>query len=208
MSTNFENKHIETVSSDSESEESGYYPFSNVCMQPTHICHMCERSCGFNQSKLVYFGRLEALVLCSDQKCKDKAKQDIISYVNKSKIIPMFSFFKHKKDIKFYRSSQKNIVDGYLYVDNDRYFKGGLKWKDNEQMFGICVGYDTYHRYVSLENIFHHNKDFYHNMMKCNNILDDDLIQIKMTDLSKEIQNTLLTIYNQSLTKKSSEYRW
>ena len=101
------------------------YPFHNICMQPTHTCDICEKNC--NSCRLVYYGRLEAVVLCSDNECKKNITKQIINYINSSKSIPLFALYEKKQDVLFYRKSHilynlkpsELMCETQVFSDND-----------------------------------------------------------------------------------------
>lgn len=181
-----------------------YYPFRNLCMQSTDLCDICQNK----SAHVVHFGRLQAIVLCSSFGCREKARDLILLYINTSVCVPVFPLYKLSKRIKLYRKSQNKVCDGYLYVDDDRFFNGGLVWNKGRHTFGMGVRYGDQHRYVSLENILHYNRDLYDDIASCESLLHDDCIRITTKDLSEKIQSYLLNIYQDAMHHKTGQFEW
>ena len=202
--------------SGSDSDECGANPFRNLCMRRTDTCDVCHRATAAHaeekterRRRVVHFGRLQAIALCSRPECQVRAKRRIVSYLNERKVVPLFPLYRERlAEVRFYRASQRGVCSiGRLAVDNDRFFRGGLKWSSTKRAFGLPVAFGDQHRYVSLENVLHHNEGLYARLVGCESLLDDAHIRIALSDLSSDIRGEIRRALERS-RRRAVAYGW
>lgn len=190
----------------------------NICMKPVS-CAVCDTS---KNIKTIKFGRLNAVFCCNDSKCCKVIKNDLLTYINQTKKIPLYGLLDSKNNdrltFNFYRKSQYKVWKGDIsaYVRN-HFCISIIKDLNDNSLFSIKLEYTNneskisnntpcFSRNVALDNIMFHNKDFYNKLSNCNNLFNSDRIVVSFNELSDDIRDTIYMYNLKNLKKESSEF--
>ena len=148
---------------------------------------------------------LEGWIICDSIKCSKMLRLSIINFYCNNQIVPL-DFYK-KQDVtslSFYRKSINSVVSSINNIKH-RFVTNYNFEIINHSIIGLSIHlqFDTDNgimgRFVSLSNIFFHNKDFYNILTTATNINDSDKYGFDYSDLSDDIKTKIKMCYDDTI---------
>ena len=187
------------------------HSFVMKCHNKCMICDNIDYKC--TEITLKY---LSGWIICSTCVENNNAKNEILTFLNRNNYVPLLFLTKRlssddcgKVAIKFYRASQKSVINGWIkmFVSEDMLVIS----EKGINSFSIPVNFiakdeQIGYRLVSLENILFHNPNFYEEMITSDNLLGNSPIKIVWNDLPETIRNKITKIYEDSSNMLSDSF--
>lgn len=188
-----------------------------LCMIP-NVCAICDK---ITEGDTLQYGRLFGVLYCTDKKCCEEIKKDMIKYINETMNIPLYGLLTNENEYNlsynFYRKSEKSIYKIYkgdISIGIRDFFCIRNTKKNDTKFLTIRLEFENkdnkdnniYSRNVALDNIMFHNKDFYDKLTNCKNIFNNEHIVISFEELSDEIRDSIYMLKMKNIDKKSSDF--
>lgn len=213
------------------SDESTHYVINRLVMICVVECMVCNKRQTEECNQLIV-GRQWGWLYCDDCLKSGRLRATILGWINKEKTIPCTwisksqTFTKPDDDdeksetayyLNFFRYSQRDTIKPVYKGRTYPYDDNGSKirfMKDDVNGYGMSITFTDHvsghcmERFVSLENIFAHNPQFYKELTSCADLLNREDLKIGYSDISQELRASIDHSYGLSLVHDSMSYRY
>jgi hypothetical protein len=186
-----------------------YHEPMSINFKSTNICDICDKRVNNNLMNSLMIEPLFGWLYCNN--CENTVKFSAITYINKTKDIPLHWFFRSNNqhiNKLYFIDEQNNLYVDLFLKSYDLYLfsnKNYIKYNNNNNNYYITLYYNDVitnkktTRDILINDIFMHNQWFYKELINCKNLFNDNNILISFNDLSNKIKNKINNVYQSKL---------
>jgi hypothetical protein len=172
-------------------------------------CNFCSNPVNA-ETHQVQIEHLRGWQCCGTKCCVDKLKHSLLKTIEIDNIFPLNSLVDAddgKISVEFYRKTKNKVQNGVIEHQNNNF--GFLARLSNINLYTINVAFEENMRSVSLENIFHHNRKLYDQLIRSKDLFKFTNIDCKISfdELPISIKISIKKAYNDGISAEWDSFK-